>query len=759
MLLYSGLVVATSLASAGANYAQYRRTGEVFMRVVRDFRLRLFTHLLSLPMSYLCQKDSREISAQFGYAHELGERNVKVPIRLANSLVAISLNVLAIFCINWKLCLTLLPISALVLYLGLRFGSQFHDLQLVFRRHERRLARTAADSFARRIAVQFMGLQRYEIGRFSEQARRFSDVGHRQVEVEACYQTDMGSVADFLTRSLLIIVAAWLLVSLGHPQGGTIAALILYASRLKSGVLDYVKSFTDFHKAGGGVQAALDLMAVEPEAAGARAPRISRPLRGQITFENVWFSYRKGADTVRSVSFEASPGETLAIVGPTGSGKSTILSLLTRLYEPRRGRIRIDGHDLETIDHRNLAHHLALVPQDAALFHGTIRENLRIQNPVASEAEMVLALEDVRADFVFDPAIAPLGLDTPVGEEGRRFSGGQRQRIALARALLRRPRILLLDEATSALDERTERALLQTIEERMQGGVILKVAHRLKSVWDADRILVVRRGSIVESGSHEDLLRAGGLYRELWLKECIAEDPGAGEAPTEPRERELARAPKTRACSSAFRPIPTAPRACCTQEEAPKSRRRIDLTIFWRMLQVSDAVAREYVQEHRASFWTCRGLFLLHGALLTCIPFLGGQILDLANGGDVAGRSLFGSMTTAGWLALYSLLVVALSFMHVGTELHYWRAMGRLNVGLREFFNHSMFRHLSFLPMTFWQGRDSRVVANHFFEVGYVGEKNIKVPISITRHYLPAWRAISRRTPRAGSTPPGALGA
>jgi ATP-binding cassette, subfamily B, beta-glucan exporter len=259
--------------------------------------------------------------------------------------------------------------------------------------------------------------------------------------------------------------------------------------------------------------------------------RIVGRLTGEVSFDNVTFSYKGARAAIRDVSFTVAPGRTIALVGETGSGKSTTLSLLHRVFDPQKGEILIDGIDIRDMTLESLRNNIGVVFQEPFLFARSIEENLRIGKPDASPVEIALALDRAQASaFV---ASQPLGLATPVGERGRALSGGERQRLAIARALLKDPPIMVLDEATSALDAHTERQLQEALEAPMRGRTTLVIAHRLATIRRADQILVFERGCIVEAGSFDELIARQGLFSSLARAQFIASEAAApDELPT-----------------------------------------------------------------------------------------------------------------------------------------------------------------------------------------------------------------------------------
>jgi ATP-binding cassette subfamily B protein len=242
-----------------------------------------------------------------------------------------------------------------------------------------------------------------------------------------------------------------------------------------------------------------------------------RPSQGGIEFRSVSFAYVDGSEVFRNLSVKIPGGQKVGLVGLSGSGKSTFVSLLLRLYDPQSGQICIDGQDLRSLTQDSIHSQIGLIPQDPTLFHRSLRENIRYGRPQATQEELDAATQQARAsEFLRD---IPGGLDAEVGERGVKLSGGQRQRIAIARVVLKNPPLLVLDEATSSLDSLTERAIQDALDEVMDGKTVIVIAHRLSTVAHLDRILVFDRGAIIEDGSHQELLQNRGAYFRLWSQQ------------------------------------------------------------------------------------------------------------------------------------------------------------------------------------------------------------------------------------------------
>jgi subfamily B ATP-binding cassette protein MsbA len=296
-----------------------------------------------------------------------------------------------------------------------------------------------------------------------------------------------------------------------------ITGFLMYGISIAASLGGMAGLYAQLRSAIGGVQRVFEILDMQPAIQDVEGAVELPAARGQISFEDVFFTYDGQAHVLHNISLDVRAGEILALVGPSGAGKSTVFNLIPRFYDPTEGMIRLDGHDLRSVTQKSLREQIGIVPQETILFGGTIRENILYGRLDATEEEMIEAARAANAhEFIID---FPNGYDTLVGERGTNLSGGQRQRIAIARAILKDPAILLLDEATSSLDNESESLVQEALDRLMQNRTTVIVAHRLSTIKIADRIAVLDKGQLVELGSHEELMQRNGLYARLYSRQ------------------------------------------------------------------------------------------------------------------------------------------------------------------------------------------------------------------------------------------------
>lgn len=517
------------LVLACSSFARFYLVSWVGERVVADLRRRVFDHVMTLSPAYYEVTRTGEIMSRLTTDTTLLQATVgaTTAIALRNTLMLIG-GVVLLFVTSAKLTALVLLVVPLVLLPILFFG-----------RRVRRLSRESQDRVADIGAYvdETLGAIRtlQAFGHEAEDSRRFAG------RVEAAFRTACRRVRvrAFLTALVMVLVFGAVSVILwigGHDMltgritAGDLSAFVFYAVVVAGAAGALSEVFGELQRAAGAVERLLDLLQTVPEIAAPKNPRaLPQPPKGAVAFEDVVFHYpaRRDVSALDELSFAVLPGETVAIVGPSGAGKTTIFQLLLRFYDPRSGRIALDGIALEDLDPQDLRAHIGLVPQEPVIFSGDAWENIRYGMPSASD-EAVRAAAKAAAALEFLEAL-PQGLNTFLGQKGIKLSGGQRQRIAIARAILRDPTLLLLDEATSALDAESERAVQEALDHLMADRTTLVIAHRLATVQKADRILVLDQGRLAASGTHDELVAQGGLYARLAALQFSR--PGTEQAP------------------------------------------------------------------------------------------------------------------------------------------------------------------------------------------------------------------------------------
>lgn len=482
------------------------------LRILFDFRRRAFERVQTLSPYHLAGERRGDILARLTSDIDVLQRAA------VHTVVNGAHDVLVIVGIAVVLVVLDAPLAGT---LGLVYPPLVIGM-VVLNRHLRRESTAARDAVGglydfldERVGATRL-VQEYR--RERAQARRFVRVSRPWIRANlrlSIFSSFQVSLADVMAASAPIVVflVGGRRVLDGTISLGTLVAFYTLAARLYRPFAGLVDINIDLQLARASLARVYPVIDREPAPRESKSAKSPAQVQGRVTFEHVDFSW--GTESVlRSLTFTIEPSHRVAIVGPSGSGKSTLAALLARFLDPTRGRVSIDGVDLCQWRLPDLRRAVRVVPQEAQLFHDTLRENLLLAAPRATDDELIEALEAME----LGPFLAglPDGLDTQVGESGLRLSGGERQRVALARALLTDPQVLILDEATSALDPRTERMVLDRVKERMSGRTLVMIAHRLTSVSDADELLVICDGELVERGRHEPLLAAGGTYRELW---------------------------------------------------------------------------------------------------------------------------------------------------------------------------------------------------------------------------------------------------
>jgi ATP-binding cassette subfamily B protein len=523
-LIVAAFVFATVLYAVATFWESYL-VGWIGTRALQDLRERIFTHLQSMSIGFFTRRSPGVLIS-----------------RMTNDVEALTQLVTTGFVTIFSSTLTLVGVVVILLFLDVQLAlitfitfPLLAVASVVFRIVSAGTYRATRERIAAVTAYLQETLSGVRVVRSFGQERRHQtqmtvlneenrDVNMKTVYLNASYFPAVEMLAAVGTAVILLYGGSQAVN--GAIEVGVVVAFVGYLTRFFEPIQELSQLYTTYQQGMAALDKIFDLLDTAPDMVDAPGAIDPGTLRGEIELEGVWFSYAEqtaseegaapGDDiwALRDVDLHVPPGQTLALVGATGAGKSTFAKLVARFYDPQKGTVRVDGHDLRGVQQRALRRQLGIVPQEGFLFSGSVRENVAFGRPDASEAEIEAAIAAVGAtEFVTK---LPQGLDTEVGERGIQLSAGQRQLVAFARALLAEPRILILDEATSNVDVRTEKTIERGLERLLHGRTAIVIAHRLSTIRRAGKIVVLEGGQIAEQGTHDELIEAGGPYSKLY---------------------------------------------------------------------------------------------------------------------------------------------------------------------------------------------------------------------------------------------------
>jgi ATP-binding cassette, subfamily B, bacterial len=511
--------VVVAILYAAATYLQTYMVGWVGTRVLQDLRTRVFSHLQSMSIGFFTRRSPGVlISRMTNDIEALNQLVTDGVVTIFSSTLTLLGVVIILLFLNVQLALVVFLTFPLLLIASVIFRIVSHGAYRATRERIAAITAYLQESLSGVRVVRSFGQEPRHVDEMTALNEANREVNMKTVYLNASYFPAVELLAAVATAVILVYGGTMAIDE--TIQIGVIVAFVGYLTTFFEPIQQLSQLYTTYQQGMAALDKIFDLLDTAPDMVD--APEAIDPgiLRGEIELDGVWFSYKEAAEpgeavwALKDVDLHVPPGQTLALVGATGAGKSTFAKLVARFYDPQQGRVLVDGHDLRGVQQRALRRQLGIVPQEGFLFSGSIRENVAFGRPEASLEEIERAIETVGATtFV---AALPDGIETEVGERGIQLSAGQRQLVAFARALLAEPRILILDEATSNVDVRTEKTIEKGLERLLQGRTAIVIAHRLSTIRRAGKIVVLADGGIAEQGTHEELIAAGGPYSKLY---------------------------------------------------------------------------------------------------------------------------------------------------------------------------------------------------------------------------------------------------
>ena len=487
--------------------------GQVGQRFVYELRRNLFAHMQRLSLRFHDRQRTGDLTSRLtSEVQAIQDMVANGLIMLASNFFQLAAMLALMFWLNWRMSLATLSVTPLLLWVAFRYTGRLKVAARNARLSTRRMAALANETLSSIRIVQGLAQEEQQDARFQERSETNLHAYLQTIR----YQAQITPLVDSLAAIGLMIVMWYgaTQVLAGLMTTGDVVIFFAYVNGFYSPLKALARFSFLFNRASVGVEGVVEVMNVRSELLDRKGARPAPRFRGAVELQRVWFEYEAGRPVLCDVNLSIVPGEKVAIVGATGAGKSTLVSLIPRFYDPADGVVSVDGKDVRDYTLVSLREQISLVLQDSLLFSGTIRENISFGRPGASDEEILAAAQTANADeFIKD---LPDGYDSPVAERAKTLSGGQKQRIAIARAVLRDAPILILDEPTSSLDSASEQVVMEALGRAAAARTTIIIAHRLSTVRLADRIVVIDRGQIVEEGTHDELLARNGRYARFY---------------------------------------------------------------------------------------------------------------------------------------------------------------------------------------------------------------------------------------------------
>lgn len=500
-------------------------------RIITDFRKKIFGHLQTLSLSFFAKRRTGEIMSRMtNDVTTLENLITDIPATALQQSIRLFGGILIIIYMNWKLTFMILVLAPVLVLFAKTFGKKLKRLSTEIQDKLATSTTVLEENISNIQVVKSFVRSGLETERFSDAVEDSFQSAKKRVIISSFFGPTIGFIA--FTTSLILLWYGGREVITGGISPGELIAFILYATIIAGPMGSFARMYTRLQEGVGASTRIFEILDTKEEVKDdPKAPALPS-ITGKVEFDQVRFHYREDREVLKGISFSAEPGQVIALVGPSGAGKSTLIQLLHRFYDPVAGEIRIDDTPLKEVSLNSYWSQIGFVPQETLMFGGAIKENIEYAKQAATQEEIIAAAKAANAhNFIMD---CPEGYQTIVGEKGIRLSAGQRQRIAIARTILKNPRLLILDEATSALDNESELLIQEALERLMQGRTTFVIAHRLSTIHNADKIIVMDNGEIVESGTHAELMAKKGLYHRLYTLKSLQIEDSAKSIELEP---------------------------------------------------------------------------------------------------------------------------------------------------------------------------------------------------------------------------------